>query len=164
MGLIISTELPAVQAKLSDADTAKATATWQFVRNFGLVFGSAIPASVFNTRSGQPPSIIREPAIRNRISSGHAYEHATRAFVLSVPITDGLRQQVNAFFTDALKLTWQVGIAFAGIGVFLVFLEEQVELCKDLKVITCICAIILFEVRFPMSRSQILRWQQDGGR
>lgn len=32
----------------------------------------------------------------------------------------------------ALKLTWQVGIAF-GIGVLLVFLDEQVELRKDLK-------------------------------
>lgn len=99
LGLIISTVLPAVQAKLCDADTAKATATWQLVRSFGLVFGSTIPASVFNTHSGQLSSIIREPAIRNQISGGHAYEHAMRAFALSVPTTDGLRQQVIAVFT-----------------------------------------------------------------
>lgn len=43
LGLIISTSLPAVQAKLSDDDTAKSTGVWQFLRSFRLVFGSAIP-------------------------------------------------------------------------------------------------------------------------
>ncbi|RDW61771.1 MDR family MFS transporter [Aspergillus mulundensis] len=131
LGLIISTALPAVQAKLTDADTAKATGTWQFLRSFGLVFGSAIPTAIFNTRFDEVADRVGDEQVRALLVGGHAYEHATQAFLRTLDETT--RAQVIDAFTVALKRSWQVGIAFAGVGVLLALLEEQVELREELK-------------------------------
>ncbi|KAL2845042.1 major facilitator superfamily protein [Aspergillus pseudoustus] len=134
LGMFLSTALPAVQAKLSDDDTARATGVWQFLRSFGMVFGSAIPTAIFNTRFDEiADAAISDPAVRDQLVGGKAYEHATRAFLLSVPETDGVRDQVIAAFTSALKRSWQIGIAFAAIGFLLVLVEEQVELRREMK-------------------------------
>ncbi|KAL3454892.1 MFS general substrate transporter [Aspergillus insuetus] len=132
LGIFLSTALPAVQAKLSDGDTAKATGVWQFMRSFGLVFGSAIPTAIFNTRIDKLADTISDPAVRSQLVGGKAYEHATKAFLELVSEADGVRDQVIAAFTAALKRSWQVGIAFAAIGFFLVLVEEQVELRKEM--------------------------------
>ncbi|KAF2501923.1 MFS general substrate transporter [Lophium mytilinum] len=131
-GLVVGVLLPAIQAKLTDADTAKSTATFGFVRSFGLVWGSAIPAAVFNSRLAELVGKIEDLGVRAMLADGHAYEHATRDFVKSLSVESGARQQVVGVFVESLKRTWQVGIAFTGIAFLLTFLEESVELRKDL--------------------------------
>ncbi|KAF2815559.1 MFS general substrate transporter [Mytilinidion resinicola] len=85
-GLVVGVLLPAIQAKLTDADTAKSTATFGFVRDF----------------------------------------------VKSLDAASGARHQVVGVFVESLKRTWQVGIVFTGVAFLLTFLEESVELRKDL--------------------------------
>lgn len=133
VGLIVAALLPAVQAKLSEADVGKSTATWGFMRGFGTVWGSAIPAAVFNNRFDQLSSRISDPTVRSMLSGGNAYQHATETFVTSLSATNGVREQVISVFSDSMKQVWQVGIAFAGLGFLLVFLEERVELRKELE-------------------------------
>ncbi|KAL3476418.1 MFS general substrate transporter [Aspergillus californicus] len=133
IGMFISTALPAIQAKLSDDDTARATGAWQFLRSFGLVFGSAIPTAIFNTRFDEISDRILDAGIRTQLSNGRAYEHATSAFLRTVPIADGTRDQVVSAFTEALKRSWFVAIAFSGVGFLFVFLEEQIELRTEMR-------------------------------
>lgn len=132
IGLGVGVLLPAVQAKLSEVDAGTSTATWSFMRSFGTVWGSSIPAAVFNNRFDQLCNRITDPAVRDTLSGGHAYQHATKAFVTSLPTANGLRGQVIGVFSDSLKQVWQVGIAFVGFGFLLIFLEEKVELRKEL--------------------------------
>ncbi|KAF2138627.1 uncharacterized protein K452DRAFT_256263 [Aplosporella prunicola CBS 121167] len=132
-GLILAALLPALQAKLSEADSASSTATWGFIRAFGMVWGSIIPSSIFNNRFDQLAGRISDVAIREQLSGGHAYEHATKAFVSALPTANGVRDQVISVFSDSLKRTWQIGITFVGLGFLFVFMEEQVELRKDLE-------------------------------
>ncbi len=129
----VSCSVLAVQAGLSEADTAKATATWGFMRSFGIVWGSAIPAAVFNNRFGEISSRVTDPKVRAMLSNGKAFEHATRAFVKYLSSEDGTRDEVIDVFVDSLKRTWQVGIAIAGLAFLLVFLEQNIELRNDLE-------------------------------
>lgn len=111
-GLIIPVLLPAVQAPLTDADTALSTSTWAFVRSFGLVWGATIPAAIFNNRFDQlAPSRVHDPAVVALMSGGLAYQHATRAFLDSLP--KPVAAQVTSVFVDSLRRTWQIAIAFA---------------------------------------------------
>ena len=132
-GVVIAALLPAVQAQLSEADTAKSTATWGFVRVFGIVWGNAISATVFNNRFDQLAYQVSDPTVRAMLSNDNAYEHATKSFVAALPSENGVRAQVIRVFVYSLKRTWQVGIAFVGLGFLLVFLEQRIELRKDLE-------------------------------
>jgi hypothetical protein len=50
--------------------------------------------------------------------SGASWWKGVKAFLQSVSDADGVRDQVIAAFTAALKRSWQVGIAFVAIGFF----------------------------------------------
>jgi hypothetical protein len=67
LGTFLSNALPAVQAKLSDDDTAKATGVWQFMRSFGMVLGSAIPTTIFNSAFDELADAISEPSFRSQL-------------------------------------------------------------------------------------------------
>lgn len=125
-GLIIPTLLPAVLASLTDADTALATATWAFLRSFGLTWGTAIPAAIFNNRVEEIAARIVDPSVRHDVIGGRAYEHAVRVYVNALhPET---RSQFIAVLVDGLKRTWQVSIAFSALGFLLVVFQKEVPL------------------------------------
>ena len=130
-GLVIPTLLPAVQAELTDADTALATSTWSFVRSFGMIWGATIPAAIFNNRVSQLSEQIGDTRVVAGLGNGKAYEHATRAFLDSLPDVK-LRSQVISIFADALQTMWYVAIAFAGFGFLIVIMEKEVPLRKEL--------------------------------
>ena len=130
-GLVIPALLPAVQAPLTDADTALATSTWAFVRSFGLVWGATIPAAIFNNRFDQlAPRRIQDPTVVAQLSGGKAYQHATRLFLESLP--DEVSRQVTSVFLASLKRTWQTAIGFAALGFVLVSLERELKLRQEL--------------------------------
>ena len=130
-GLLLPVLLPAVQAPLTDADTALATSTWVFVRSFGLVWGATIPAAIFNNRFDQlDPSQIQDPAVVALLSGGNAYQHATRLFVENFPAP--VARQVSGVILASLKRTWQIAIVFAGLGFALVSLEKEIKLRQGL--------------------------------
>lgn len=123
--------LPAVQASLTEADTALATSTWAFIRSFGLIWGATIPAAVFNTQFASLQSTITDPAVVAELSGGQAYERATKAFLNTIT-SPVVRGQVIKIFSRTLKTIWYVSIAFAALGFVLVNFEKEVPLRKEL--------------------------------
>lgn len=130
-GFVVSTLLPAAQAELDEKDTATATGTWAFMRSFGIIWGVSIPAAVFNNQTSNLSGRIDDPAIRELLRRGNAYQYATGAFVNSLP--GPVRDQVTEVYSGSLKVVWQVAIAFAAIGFLLVGFEKEIKLRTDLE-------------------------------
>lgn len=130
-GLVIPTLLPAIMAPLSEADTALATATWAFLRSFGLTWGTAIPAAIFNNRVTALSGRIADPRVAETVTGGRAYEHAVASFV------DSLEPETKAQFvsvlSDGLERIWMVAIAFSALGSLVVVLEKEYKLRDDLE-------------------------------
>jgi len=129
-GFILNTLLPACQAGLLESDQAAATATWSFIRSFGSIWGVAIPAAIFNNRFEKLSYRISDPAVRDLLSAGHAYQYASASFVNSYPSV--VREQIIGVYVDSLRLVWQVSIVFSGVAFLLVFLEKEITLRTEL--------------------------------
>lgn len=125
-GFSLSTLLPAVQAKLSDKDTAAATATWAFVRQFGVVWGVSVPAAIFNSRVETLLPRISSIVVREALDNGAAYDHGTKAYINQ--FQNPLRSEIISVYEDSLQLVWVFAAVLAGLGFLLVFLEEEVDL------------------------------------
>lgn len=132
LGLGIPIMLPVAQARLKDSDAASSTALWGFLRAFGMVWGSVIPAAAFNNRFVElAPSRITDPAVRAAFAGqGQALEHAAATAIKALP--EPSRSEVISVFSDSLKRTWYVLMAFPALAFVLVFFMEKVELRKEL--------------------------------
>lgn len=126
-GGIAATLLPAIQAPLDESYVATATGVFSFARYFGCIWGVTIPSVVFNNECRRLAATITNKSVAAILTGGRAYEHATAAFLDSIedPVA---RAEVVGLFTQALKTSWLVGIAFAGLGFLLPFVEREVEL------------------------------------
>jgi MFS family permease len=130
-GMILNTLLPAFQAPLAESDQAAATASWAFMRSFGNIWGVAIPASIFNNQFNKYAYRISDAAVRQTLSNGHAYQHASNTFINN--LSDPVKSEVIGVFSDSLKLVWEVSIVFCGLACVLVFVEKEVPLRKELE-------------------------------
>ncbi|KAI0552259.1 major facilitator superfamily domain-containing protein [Xylaria curta] len=131
-GFVLNTLLPAVQAQLPERYLAATTSAWAFMRSFGSIWGVAIPAAIFNNRFAQLAWRIEDPAARDLFSGGgKAYENAYASFIGSFPETT--RDQIIDVYQDALKLLWQISIAFAGANFLIVLFEKRVSLRTELE-------------------------------
>ncbi|CAG9983211.1 unnamed protein product [Clonostachys byssicola] len=131
MGVIIPTLLPAILAPLTDADTGLATGTWSFFRSFGMSWGTAIPAAIFNNRFDElAGSTIADETLRAQVTGGRAYEHATAAFLKT--LSGENRTDFIATLDQSLRRTWQVGLGFSVIVFLFVFMEKKVALRNEL--------------------------------
>ncbi|KAF2431627.1 MFS general substrate transporter [Tothia fuscella] len=125
-GLVLTTLLAAIQAALTDKDTALSTGAWAFVRSFGTIWGVAIPAAIFNSRSDSLSHRVVDTTARNLVSQGQAYSHASRDFLNGLDaVTKG---EVISVFSDSLRLVWIVAVVFVGFAFFTVFLEREIKL------------------------------------
>ena len=130
-GLVLTTLLPAVQAPLSEKDTGLSTGAWAFVRSFGTIWGVAIPAAIFNSRSDALSSRVSDLAARKAVSHGQAYSHASREFLNGLDAET--KDQIVGVFSDSLRLVWIVAVAFAAVALLAVFIEKEIELRQDLE-------------------------------
>jgi hypothetical protein len=130
-GLLVGIMLPAVQAPLDDTYVATSTGLWSFARYFGCIWGVAIPSAIFNTECSRLARELSDPRIAEMLTGGRAYQYATAAFVNGIEDV-ATRAEVVEVFTGALRQVWLIGIAFAGIGFLLVFVEKEVELRNEL--------------------------------
>lgn len=132
LGLGIPILLPVAQARLQDADAASSTAIWGFLRTFGMVWGSVIPAAAFNNRFASLAAVrITDPAVRSTFATnGQALEHAAAQQIVS--LVEPARSQVISVFADSLQRAWLVVLAFPALAFILVFVMEKVELRTQL--------------------------------
>ncbi|PWY77356.1 MFS general substrate transporter [Aspergillus heteromorphus CBS 117.55] len=130
-GLALPVLLPAVQASLTEEDTALSTSTWAFIRSFGLIWGATIPTTAFNNRFDALLGRITDPVIAEEFANGKGYERATKAFMDTItdPVT---RAQVVSVYVDSIRMVWYVSMAFSALAFLLVIVEKEVPLRKEL--------------------------------
>lgn len=132
-GVVFTSTLPPILACLDEGDVATATATWTFLRNFGSVWGTAIPAAVFNTRANRMAAQdIADAQAQALLVHGGAYERATKAFVTRFHARPLLFAAVQRLYVVSLKEVWRVSIAFSGMGLLLAFLVRSYPLRDQL--------------------------------
>ncbi|VUC28736.1 unnamed protein product [Clonostachys rosea] len=129
-GLLISTLLPAFQASLAEKDQAAATATWSFVRTFGMVWGIAIAGTVLNSFTKQYAYMVDSETVRELLSNGDAYASGTQHFVMQFP--EPVQSQIREVFLLALRKVFIISVAFGGAGFILALFEKDVPLRKGL--------------------------------
>ncbi|KAJ2905394.1 hypothetical protein MKZ38_005492 [Zalerion maritima] len=132
-GLIFTSCLPAILASLPESDVATATATWTFIRNFGSIWGTAVPAAIFNTHADKVAATINDPDVQELLVKGGAYEHATKAFVQSFATSPEVYDKIIDLYETSLKLVWEVSIAFCLLGFMLSLFVGSLDLRNELE-------------------------------
>jgi hypothetical protein len=130
-GWVLNTLLPAAQAGLPESDQAATTAAWSFTRSFGAIWGAAIPAAIFNARFNELAHRLPDPALREQLSHGHAYQHASATFVRS--FGSDVADVLVGVYSGALKRVWQIAVVFAGVAFLLSCFEEEIKLRTELE-------------------------------
>ncbi|OTA56914.1 major facilitator superfamily MFS_1 [Hypoxylon sp. EC38] len=130
-GFTMISILPVIQACLPDSYVATATSTFAFVRNFGFVWGITIPSVIFNSQVDRNLHWVEDSDIRAQLSNGGAYGYAGTDAIHGLP--SNVRSQVQGVYESALQALWQAAAAMAGVGFFLVFLEQNIELRMDIE-------------------------------
>ncbi|KAM3454731.1 hypothetical protein NHJ6243_008771 [Beauveria neobassiana] len=132
-GAGIAAMLPALLAPLTDKDTALATATFGFMRSFGVMWGVAIAGTVYTSRAAQlaGSGAINDPAVTAKFKVGGAYGAAQSRFLEL--LSPQIRAQVISVQSTALRRTWQVAIAFGAIGLIAAIVMKQMPLRKENK-------------------------------
>ncbi|KAK2811884.1 hypothetical protein FQN50_001922 [Emmonsiellopsis sp. PD_5] len=127
-GFGMAAMLPALLAPLSDKDTALATATWGFMRSFGVMWGVAIAGTIYTSRAAElvRGGAISDPAVAAGFKAGGAYEAAQAHFLDSLPAQT--RAEVISVQSTALQRSWQVAIAFGGVGLIAAVIMKQIPL------------------------------------
>ena len=131
-GLSLASLLPALLAPLTDKDTALATGTWAFMRSFGIMSGVAVAGTIYSNRASQLASagaIASDPAVAAQFIAGGAYAAADPHYLDS--LSTQTRAEVIAVQASALQRSWQVAIAFGGVGVLAAAIMKQVALRKE---------------------------------
>ncbi|KAM4057562.1 major facilitator superfamily protein [Hirsutella rhossiliensis] len=131
-GFVFTSTLPPILASLAESDVATATGAWTFLRNFGSVWGLAIPGAIFNTYSSNAASRVSNPVVREMLVDGGAYERATKQFMLTLDGSPGLKSEVAQLYVDGLRVMWQASIAFALLAFACALFVPTVELRDEL--------------------------------
>ena len=133
LGLLMTSNLPAVQADLPDSDAAVSAAAFNFMRSYGAIWGVSVPSAIFNARCSAEAWRISDAGLRARLSGGAAYGFVTSSASDSLHLSPQLRREVVDVYTRSLRLTWQVSLAFSLLGFLLVFCEKDIPLRTTLE-------------------------------
>jgi MFS family permease len=130
-GVGMAAFLPALLAPLHDKDTALATATWAFMRNFGVMWGVAIAGTVYSNRAAElaASGAIGDAVVAAQFESGGAYAAGNVHFINSLAAET--RAQVIKVQSAALDRSWQVAIAFGGVGFIAACFIKQIPLREE---------------------------------
>lgn len=134
IGALSVSLIPALQAPLEERYAATSTGMYTFFRGFGAIWGVTIPSVIFNNVVKQqveadPSAFATNPTLAARLADGQAYELATKAFLDSMAPSDSqLRDHVIGIFEHAIHIVFYALLAFAGLGLLLVFLEKEVPM------------------------------------
>lgn len=134
-GMPISTLLPAIMAALPDSDVAAITGTYGFIRTFGYIWGTVIPAVIFNGAINSNLHMISVPEIRDQLENGGAYAFASQVRGLRQADTysDEVWDEVTAVYLRSMKIIWYVGLGISVACFFAVAIERRLELRTELE-------------------------------
>ncbi|KOS17777.1 putative MFS-type transporter [Escovopsis weberi] len=129
-GFVMPCLLPALQAELTDDDSAAAMAALTIARSFGSVVGTVVPSVIFNNEFDKRAHAIQDRSTRDQLTGGEAYSHATKDYING--LHGATKDQVISVYLQALKLVWYIGLMICLIGFLVVFVEKEVVLRTSL--------------------------------
>ncbi|KAK7961770.1 multidrug resistance protein fnx1 [Apiospora aurea] len=131
-GMLLNTLLPAFQAPLREADQATATATFNFIRTLGSVWGIAIPSAIFINHVNEvlKSGALSDPVAIQLLSNGGAYQYAAAAFVEQSP--PSVKLEIRAVYREDIQRVFIVRFAFMGLALFLALFEKDIPLRRVL--------------------------------
>ncbi|KAJ8121870.1 hypothetical protein ONZ43_g1789 [Nemania bipapillata] len=130
-GCTLISILPVIQASLPESYAATATGTFNFVRNFGFVWGITLPSIIFNAKVEQNLHLVQSAAVRQLLGGGAAYGYAGTGAIGKLP--SGIQAQVHRVYYSALSTLWQAAAGIAAGAFLLVFIEKRLELRMGLE-------------------------------
>ena len=93
----------------------------------------AIPAAVFNSMVNSLVYRLDDPHLRELLSNGGAYSLASGEFIASFGSDPDLQALIKSIYVDSLARCWQVGIAFALLGVLVSLVVKEIPLRTELE-------------------------------
>ncbi|KAI0019239.1 MFS general substrate transporter [Xylariomycetidae sp. FL0641] len=131
-GVLLNTLLPAFQAPLRENDQAVGTATFNFVRTLGSVWGIAIPAAIFQNYVDMRVSqgALVDAKASSLLVNGGAYQYASAKFVKQFEKTT--QDQIRNLYRQAIQHIFFVSFAFMGLALLLSLFEKDHPLRKTL--------------------------------
>ncbi|KAI3585680.1 major facilitator superfamily domain-containing protein [Fusarium oxysporum f. sp. albedinis] len=130
-GFLAGSTLPAIQSWTAEADMAAATAGFTYIRGMAMIFGIAIPSTIFNIFISKYSSRIDDPKVRALLNAGDAFALGSKDFVMS--FDDPVQSQIRETFQLAIQKAFQPTIAFAGIGFVLACICRDNRLRSELE-------------------------------
>ncbi|KAK7749851.1 hypothetical protein SLS53_000432 [Cytospora paraplurivora] len=126
-GTLMTAVIPAIQACHPQSDAAPATATGSFYRQFGVIWGVAIPSTIFNSRfKSLLPGRVSDPSLVAQLSGGNAYAKVSGSLLATLPPAQ--QTAVISVYQGALRTVWIVCTAFSAFALLLVFVEKEVPM------------------------------------
>ncbi|KAI0867565.1 putative transporter [Hypoxylon argillaceum] len=130
-GCTLISILPVIQASLPESYAATATSTFNFIRNFGFVWGITLPSIIFTARIDQNLHLVQSSQVRQLLSNGRAYGYAGTGAIGK--LSPDIRAQVHHVYYMALSTLWQAAAGIAAGAFLLVFGEKSLELRMGLE-------------------------------
>jgi EmrB/QacA subfamily drug resistance transporter len=131
-GITMSTMLPAIMAGLPESDVALSSATYSFIRNFGLIWGVTIPGIIFSSATDMSLHRVSDGGLRDELRGGAAYAFASQAHILQHEYDEQTWGQVNDVYVRALRAIWWFGLGISIVSFFAVAGERGLELRTEL--------------------------------
>ncbi|KAI0411477.1 putative transporter [Xylaria grammica] len=130
-GCTLISILPVIQASLPESYAATATGTFNFVRNFGFIWGITLPSIIFTAKVNQNLHLVQSAEVRQLLSNGAAYGYAGIGAIGK--LSPKIQTQVHHTYYAALSTLWQVAAGLGALAFLLVFGEKSLELRMGLE-------------------------------
>lgn len=128
IAMIYTSTMPSTLAALKEEDVATATATYSFVRSFGLLWGVTMAGIVFNGQVDARIGHVQDASLREALKNGAAYAFAAREGGLRGLGDEESLKQIVEVYVRALRVLWLVAMAVALLGFVCVPIERSLEL------------------------------------
>jgi hypothetical protein len=133
IALIYTSTMPSTLATLKEEDVTMVTATYSFVRSFGLLWGITIAGIVFNGQVNAHLDLIGDESLREVLEDAAAYSFAAREGGLGGLHNQQRLREIVSVYVRALRVLWLVAMAIALIGFIRVPIERSLPLEKTHK-------------------------------
>lgn len=131
--MIYTLTMSSTLAALKEEDVATATATYFFVRSFGLLWGITIAGIVFNGQVNAHLDLIGDESLREVLEDGAAYSFASREGAFGGLYNQQRLREIVSVYVRALRVLWLVAMAIALIGFICILIERSLLLQKTHK-------------------------------
>ncbi|KAF2819136.1 MFS general substrate transporter [Ophiobolus disseminans] len=131
IAMLFTATMPSVLAALHERDVAVATATYSFIRSFGMVWGITIAGIMFNGQVNTNLGLVHDVGLRDKLGNGAAYAFAAREGGLKELRDPSSVAQVMHVYTRALRSLWLMAMAVALLALVCVPIERSLKLGKE---------------------------------